>query len=476
MTTNPRTWLRRLYAAAICGLLVLPSALLIVPRFRTDDSAATENRTLAAFPSLKTEEGAWNPDYCTEFEAWFSDHFALRTEMVSAYSTLSQKIFRTSTEPDVILGKEGWLYYTPTVADITGTATCTETEISHMAHTLTMMSAYAEANGTKLVFAAAPDKGSIYPEYLPVRYLHTGGQNNLDLLHAALRETNVKVCDLRGTLREAAASQDRLLYHKLDTHWNGDGAMRGYEALMRTAGLDDLGFSTYPRTETQDFNGDLQTMLSPDKENPDCNAVYAVPQTYRHLGRFHSLDDLTIRTVCKEGSGSLMMFRDSFGRALIPLLSQRFQTAAYYRADCVPLADIETIRPDVVIYELVERNLSRLLTCPPIMPAPECEALPAPSQTADPAQFRLETETEGTYLHCCGLYDPTVNADAVYCAVGGKVYEAFPCCEAEMLGLETPSANGFSLRIPLEAVPDHAALTILLRKGDEIVCAGSAAL
>ena len=437
---------RILYSALILAVLAVPATVLAVNEHRGGDSetetVTAENRVLAEKPCLHHEDGSLNKNYTADFDAWFSDRFGLRTQLVTAYGKLTSKLFHVSSEKDVIIGNDGWLYYTPTIPDATGVRTLSDTEIRHSAHNLQLMRDYAANHGAKLVFAPAPNKASIYPEHLPARYLQTGSGNNLDALTAALRQADVTVCDWRAALRDAAG--DRQLYHKLDTHWNGDGAMLGYQTLMQTLGLDDLGFADTARTETCDWDGDLWDMLSPAQKNPDQNAVYAVPQTYHTVGRMRSIDDLSIKTACENGTGSLLMFRDSFGRALIPLLGERFASCSFQRGNAIPLDLLETEPADYVVYELVERNLERLLTYAPMMPAPAVE-ISAAEPVPDAEPLLLKADADGKYTHVYGLFDAAYsNADAVYLTVGGQTFEAFLCCEKEALELEQHQANGFS--------------------------------
>lgn len=464
MNEKVKNAFRILYTAAILGILAVPAAALAVRESRGGDAAAetgavnTENRVLAAKPVLHQEDGSLNRDYPAEFDAWFSDSFGLRTQLVTAYSKLSGSIFGVSAEKDVIIGKDGWLYYTPTVPDATGVRTLSDTEIRHIVYNMQMMQDYCASHGAKLIFAAAPNKASIYPEHLPARYLQTGSQNNLDALHDALAQTDLTVCDWRNALR--SSRNDRLLYHKTDTHWNGDGAMLGYQTLMQTLGLDDLGFANTARTETCDWDGDLWNMISPAEKKPDANAVYAVPQTYRTVGRMRSIDDLSIETTCENGSGSLLMFRDSFGRALIPLLAERFAACSFQRGNAVPLDLLEIQPADYVVYELVERNLNRLLTYAPQMPAPAAE-IPAAIPAEHPETLRLESEPNGQYLHIYGLFDEAYeNADAVYVTLNGQSYQAFLCCEQEALELEQHQANGFSCYVPAALAADTVQITV----------------
>ncbi len=461
---NMKSVLRIGYAGIVAAALMLPAVLMPL---RRDSENSAENRVLAPAPSLHLEDGSFNENLAADAEAWFSDHFALRSELVTGYGRLTKALFATSAEPDVIIGSDGWLYYAETVRDATGVQTLSDNAMKQIVRILEMVRSYCNSNKAKLILAVAPDKASIYPEHLPARYLHTHQENNLDRLYAALHHANITVCDLRGKLLDAKAQGSYQLYHKLDTHWNGDGAMAAYTGLMRTAGLDDFGFADAARTVTQDFEGDLWKMLMPDEDNPDANAVYAVPQTYRTVGRFRSTDDMTIRTSCADGTGSLLMFRDSFGRALIPLLSQRFASCTYSRASAVPVSQIEQTPADFVIYEVVERNIPHLLMYTPDMPAPEAAAPQNPVTPADTAPLTLLASESGSRLLLCGLYDADYSdCDEIVCTVGDRCYTAFPCCEADRLGLDFPSENGFSLRIPAEDAPDGIEIRITVRRGN----------
>ncbi len=456
---------RIIYAGAVCCVLAVPSAVLIRSELQNPDADAeevtAENRVLADKPQLRTEDGALNKDFTMQYESWFSDRFGLRTQLVTAYGKLTSKLFGVSSEKDVIIGRDGWVYFTPTIPDATGVRSLNDAEIRHCVRNLQLMRDYAAQHGAAFVFAAAPNKASIYPDNLPARYLHTGSENNLDALSDALRQSDLTVCDWRTVLRDAAASGDRQLYHKLDTHWNGDGAMLGYQTLMQTLSLDDRGYADAERTETCDWEGDLWGMLSPAEQNPDRNAVYAVPQTYRTIGRMRSIDDLSIKTACDTGEGSLLMFRDSFGRALIPLLAERFASCTFQRANAIPLDMLETAPADYVVYELVERNLQRLLTYAPRMPAPYAE-IPAAEPADGAMPIRMESEQAGAYLHVYGLFDAAYdNADAVYLTVNGQTYEAFLACEQEALELEQHQANGFSAYLPADSASGTVAVTVL---------------
>ncbi|MCQ2416749.1 MAG: hypothetical protein MJ071_02940 [Oscillospiraceae bacterium] len=479
-----KSWIQTVrigFAAGCAVILAVPSVMMLVPQIRERNAENSENRELVSFPSFRRDDGTLDISCLPVTGDWFSDHFAFRTDLIRAYGALTKFIFSESSQPDVILGKNDWLYYTPTINDVSGVSTISEAGIQHMVQNLHLMQQYAESNGAKLVLAVAPNKGSIYPEYLPSRYLHTGEMNHLDMLMQALENTDIAVCDWRTYLRNEKEKGGEQLYHKLDTHWNGAGAMAAYEAMMQTLELDDAGFSAYPKRETNDWEGDLWGMLSPGRKNPDTNYVYDIPQTYRAVGRMRSTDDMTIRTKNAQGSGSCLMFRDSFGRAMIPLFSQRFQSCTYSRATEVPLNETAESDVDYVIYEVVERNLENLILYSPYIPAPMADAPAAASETADINLLNLKTETDGTFMRIYGSYDIAyTDCERIICGVecdgGMQYYDAFLTCSSDETNADTVNENGFSLRLPVSQVQGNCNVQIFGMRSGEIIFLGSTSL
>ena len=105
--------LYRLYTAAFIGICLVPAVCM--PFFKADDSK--EKRKLAEMPKIKTEDGKLNSEFFSQFDNWFSEHFAFRQQMVTADGRLRASALGTSPNEDVIVGSSGWLYYGETADD-----------------------------------------------------------------------------------------------------------------------------------------------------------------------------------------------------------------------------------------------------------------------------------------------------------------------------------------------------------------------
>ena len=434
------------------AFIIIIILLCLVPFFgmlfyNSENAGAAEQRTLAEFPKL-IEEGTINLSFGSEFEDWFADHFAFRSELVNANSVLREKIFSTSSEDDVIIGKNGWLFYTETLEDFLGEEVLTEGQIEKLATVIRLERDFACEKGAGYVFAVAPNKNSIYPEMMPGIYGSAGKSSLLDRVNAAVSEAGVTVCDLKKAL--TAAKNEGQLYYKGDSHWNLLGSSVAYEALCKAIFSETEVEITVNSPSAENLSDgeredDLLKMLHPlaatmeEKFSAD-----NVSENYKTVGRMKSVDDAVIRTTCETGCDTkVLMFRDSFGRALIKPFSNTFSAVTYVRGTPFNIYD-NTDENTVVIREIVERNIEKLLETAPVATAGIINLyVPEDNVTRD---FVLETETlSNGLIHYFGCvpdenYNDALNYN-IYIVAEDGVREAFPITES---GFEGMRGYGFS--------------------------------
>lgn len=336
------------------GLIIALCLFFSVGAFFFGPDAEAEGRELSPMPALRTEDGGLNLSYTTQLESAFADRFALRSELVTAQSVLRAGLFGTGND-QVIVGREGYLFFGETLDDYLGRDPMTDEEIEAAADALAKMSRFAEEQGAQFIFTAAPNKNTVYGEYMPVRYLPRTGESDMDRLYAALDARGVAYLDLR----EVLTGED--LYHKRDTHWNGEGARLAYGGLMDALGLAYDDYADAPVQTVKDFPGDLDALLTPTLSRTDENVVYTLPE-FVYTSNYVTPMDLIISTRCDTApERSALIFRDSFGSALIPYFSSAFSTVTYERANPYRIDQLTRKPADVVILEIAERNLRDLV-------------------------------------------------------------------------------------------------------------------
>ena len=193
--------------------------------------------------------------------------------------------------------------------------------------------------------------------------------------------------------------------------------------------------------------GDLLKMVLPLECNvPEFAAKTDIEQEYKYVGKFRSIDDMRIQTKLaavseekNEDETTILMFRDSFGRALIPIMSNQFEEATYLRP--TPFNIYGNIQgKDVVIREIVERNISLLLEDAPLVTAMKVseESLPDSEHLKildEKATVITEEASSGKLTHLYGFAEINGAENMnyrVFAKCGDNLYEGFPIYESSL--------------------------------------------
>ncbi|MBN2574141.1 MAG: hypothetical protein JXP73_06215 [Deltaproteobacteria bacterium] len=323
-----------------------------------------EKRALATKPEAApwSRAGLRNlPTIAQDWEKYFVDNFGFRKVLIGAHRLLTFHLLHASLNPSVVVGESDgerrWLYFD---ASVTGDGVGLESILGHkpyapaalaaIAGQLRQIVALAESRGARLVIVIAPDKQTIYPEYLPPdRRPRPGAVSRLDQFWAMAGSLpSVPLVDLREGLRRAKRQQQ--LYYPSDTHWNWRGGLLAYVATARRLARQDPSWQVPAVERLRWFDasprvGDLTTLMG----------LPAIGGDRDELPTRDSLDALV-------GSkrGKLLLVADSFGEALQIFFDLQFQqvsTRRVTRGACEALtpALLDAEKPDVVILQSAER-------------------------------------------------------------------------------------------------------------------------
>lgn len=336
----------KLYIALVLVLLLTP----LFGMWLLEPARAAANQILSAPPQLRQRDGSWNLQVLNDSADFLADHFGLRQELVGLWSGLNAKLLASSAEDQVILGKEGWLYYAPTLPDYTGQS-LTDPELEAVARRLAQIQAEAESRGAVFLFTVAPNKNSLHPAAMPGAYPSRHEESSIVRLQPYLERWGVNYIDLFSL---------PMPYYRTDTHWTAEGAAMAADRLLSALGRESAYASGPFETAPQSEPGDLYEMLYPTRPGCEDRLLYTGLLRFEHLNKPNGGNAITIRTL-GEGEGSLYCWRDSFGIALYPYLADAFQDACFSRSTDYTLPEGSY---DTVILELVERNLSQLIADP----------------------------------------------------------------------------------------------------------------
>ena len=365
---------RRPRVSDLC-LIVAFFSLLWLPTldslFHLDHAPTpNEKRLLNTFPKWSAP-GVSPKAYLGGIEAWFNDRFGFRKRLVRLHSKWKRDLFKDSSLADVIVGRDGWLFYGGgrMIDNHRGTSLFSTNDLRAWQELLEARRDWLARRGIRYLFVVAPNKESIYPEQLPEWLATPGSTRKLDQFIAHMRaHSTVEVLDLRPALLEAKRAGR--VYLLTDSHWNALGTFAGYQAVVRAIrrqwpGLEPLPLEAFGQSIEDTDGGDLADMLGQERTLKERGVIRLDPKP--PLQPLEVLDDTALdpgsvtrerRLRFTEQPGQrhrVMLFRDSFASAWQKLLGRNFSRVLYVWQQHWSAALVERELPDMVVDEMLER-------------------------------------------------------------------------------------------------------------------------
>ncbi len=353
-------------AGIFLAAVTVPLVVLIIHPSRI--GATAERRAADRPPAFRADAPL---EFPLRFGPYFSRHFPFRTTLIGLYNLLEIEALGYSPVNLVLVGKDGWWYLDRPV-DEPGTTEYfqayklfSEGELDEWARVLEGRRAWLAGRGIRYMFVIAPDKVSIYPEFMPDRIRQFRHVSRMDqLLDYLGKHTNIAAPDLRPAL--LAAKKSRQVYPKKDSHWNDMGAFiadgeiqKSLAAFFPSAAplaLSDFELKTVPERKEDMFDWLELTRL------PISDPVLRLEPRRPWGWRFtYQADRFFITERPAAPLGPLVIIHDSFYAKLYPFLSEHFSRVSYIRDNDKSFNEkyIEADRPVLVIDEMAERYLLR---------------------------------------------------------------------------------------------------------------------
>ena len=384
-------------------IVALPSVGMLWSR--TDST--TENRELAEPPSLFGEDESFNLNILDDAGTYFADHFAYRNQMVSTNARICA-VLGTSATDQVVVGSDGWLYYGGTLPDYLGQSTLSDRALRNIAHNLALAQGYVESHQATFAFALAPNKSTLYPRHMPYYYLRDESPSNADRLKPFLEKEGVNYVDLFDLFE----SVDGEWYLKKDSHWDNRGALMAAQKILAAVAHGSLAIKVEDAVTRTDFSGDIESMLYPIGARLDTNWYFpgindeeGMAGSTWSYAQGEDVTDSWVVTNAQSGSGSLLMFRDSFGNALLPLFASTYKQGVFSKYIPYNLPTMVECQADTVVVERAERHLGYLAENPPIMPNPAVQLEVDASSAAQESHATMAVGENGPYWMISGSVD-----------------------------------------------------------------------
>ena len=341
----------------------------------------TEKRVLADFPA-KPANLKQVQSFFTEIDSYLNDHFGFREFFIYRYQREVRKRFGLIGNQTIVhQGNDGWLFLgQPEILfDFAGKNLLSDNELDSWIATYNQKRNWLKQQGIHYLLVAAPNKQSIYPEFVMANWKDVHGPGKLKILSEQAPEiAGRELVNLADLLIKHKGQG--LIYYKSGTHWTKYGAYLAYlsmaekieQLLPGTLFKKDFRF-TDPKPRTCEAGkkqncGDLANMLldfQPFEERfkrlkpySFCAKNSAFPYALSSLPKESNRPALIKK--CPDKTLKAVVFRDSFFTTLEPFFSENFSEVVYLWKpyDQKNMEEIiQNFKPDIVVEEIVERNI-----------------------------------------------------------------------------------------------------------------------
>lgn len=367
---RPRSRARRFTDLALIALFAVALIAPTVDHFVRDDEARGPGRELRSAAS-EPEPPRTVADlvaFPRRYEAYWNDSFGLRDKLLEAHSVF--KVFGLGVSPDRqhVLGKDRWVFYdgAKTVDSWRGAIPLTTQQLETWRQRIERRGSALAEFGAHYVFALAPDKPGIYPEFMPERF-NKLGPSRMDQLYEYLRANSAAdTFDFRPALLAEKANDEPgdYVYFRLGTHWEMRGAIAAYNAFVahlrpRFPTLREFPFSAHQR-HPNDSVGDSEAVkmyLGPWLTQSQNYFGLAAPVQHRVLSETPQPSWTRVTELDDPALPRLFILHDSFAPFLDRHFAETSSHAAMVWSYEFDLDQIASHAPDLVIELVVERVL-----------------------------------------------------------------------------------------------------------------------
>lgn len=356
-------------AIAIFGLFLL--APLVGAFFRTPATLDHENRPLNPAPPVPRQRWQWQ-SFPFVFDAYFNDRTAFRRELLTLRRHVVLETLGDSTANFVWIGRDGWLF-TNTVGpnNLPYDGVELQQRVDGWVNELARRREWLASRGIRYRVIVAPEKSSVYPEFLPESIRRHPPHDFAALLRERLGDLIIDPLDAILSAKRDTPQ----LYFQRDTHWTDAGTHVAYRLLENCFKEDLPGFRAKPwdRFQIRPWHTpicDLARALGrPAEQCGEDMLIYDLPNDPYHRipddpilteldrmpNRLKHIEPLVMEA--PSGVGRVLFLHDSFGHNLKRMLASDCRRLVCGGTYGFPEAVVAAEKPDLVLQLMVARSV-----------------------------------------------------------------------------------------------------------------------
>jgi hypothetical protein len=324
--------------------------------------------------------------FIKQTDDYIKDQIPGRNNIVIMNNVIEYSLFGDLlNNPNVHFGKDGWLFYTGGVCreNYENRYPLTEQELEQMKDVLIARRDWLRDRGIRFYLVFPTMSYAVYEEKVGPRMWRYNKPSKLEQLLAYLREhTDLEIVDIQTPIMQEKKQAPMDLYFRSDSHWSHYGSFIAYSAMIdhMRKDLPEIGAPMALKDITWvDFDvyrADLYVMAALDKvktvhEYMPANVMLkaANQTTYPFYPELPSSSPAYCFTNTSNKGPSVLVYGDSYGGFLLFYLTYNFSKTYFLYTPLFYPTIIEKEHPDIVVQEMADYCISRILYENPPLPA-----------------------------------------------------------------------------------------------------------
>lgn len=337
------------------AMITLPQVVFWIMNKEVLEVSTMENRKLNPKPEFKI---ATITEYPKKFDDYYNDHLPFRGELKQIWTNVNYDLFHTTTDNRVVIGKDNWFFYRgdKSIEQVQGTLEYSNEHKENILRRIQQNKSKLKEKGIDMYIMIIPNKENIYREYLPNSIpIKTSTSRTEELIQYIETKSDIEIVYPKQELLQAKEKYQ--IYRKYDTHWNDVGALIGTISLQKMIN-PEFEYSHFDIIQTEKEEGkDLANFASLNAKVSE--KTLEVTNFYPEVTYKKTTKEKYEEYISNSDNHKTVLFiGDSFRTSMKGYFSKLYDRIFYMHQRDYTKDIIEEIKPDIIVFETVERYSS----------------------------------------------------------------------------------------------------------------------
>ena len=255
--------------------------------------------------------------YQTNIEKYISENYGFREPTIRLYNQYLWDFYKKTPVNYVVRGKENWLYFIQNVNEYYGTEIYRWYDSSEearktferRARIMNKLRLVLKDYGVEFLAFEAPEKGLLYPEFLPDRERDTTTISATGFYTEKFAEYGFPFIGMTDYYKQIKESADYPLFTKYGFHWN-ISCVYGADTLFRT--MENLSGKNMPHLRLENFHPYSDEEYEKQKIDFDIEQTLNLTRRMKYEGQTPLFADVIIDTDSSCVKPKVFFIGDSF--------------------------------------------------------------------------------------------------------------------------------------------------------------------